>query len=216
MSVMQTEELFDIYDDNMNFLGVKSRSRVHRDGDWHRSFHCWVIYRHGSGEDYIMIQRRAPDKDTYPNYLDLSVGGHLSAGETLEQAVREIDEELGLHVDFSDLIPVGLRVTASKPSPETTDREFNHIFFLVHEQPLENYAPNEEVSGLAIFRIDDGLALFAGETDTITVQYAHYRPFSQETLSLTLKDFVPVRDHYWYRALVAAKRCLNGEKYLIV
>jgi isopentenyldiphosphate isomerase len=214
--MMQTEELFDIYDDNMNFLGVKPRSQVHRDGDWHRSFHCWVIYRDASGVDYMLVQRRAPDKDTYPNYLDVSVGGHLSAGESLEHAVRETEEELGLHVDFADLISVGLRVTASKPSPEITDREFNHIFFLIHEQPLEAYSPNEEVTGLATFRIDDGLALFSGEVETITAQYAHYRPYSEEILTLTLKDFVPVRDHYWYRALVGAKRCLNGEKYLIV
>ncbi len=211
-----TEELFDIYDDNMNFLGVKPRSQVHRDGDWHRSFHCWVIYRDVSGEDYMLVQRRAPDKDTYPDYFDLSVGGHLSAGETLEQAVREIDEELGLHVEFSDLIPVGLRVAASKPSAETTDREFNHIFFLVHEQPLEQYAPNDEVSGIAVIRIRDALALCAGEIETISARYARFDPYREETLTLGMADFVPVRDHYWYRALIAAQRCLNGEKYLIV
>src|SRR5690606_22698009 len=76
-TVAVTAELFDIYDDNMNFLGVKPRSQVHRDGDWHRSFHCWVIYRDASGEDYMLVQRRAPDTDTYPDYFDLSVGGHL-------------------------------------------------------------------------------------------------------------------------------------------
>ncbi len=210
------EELFDIYDDNMNFLGVKPRSQVHRDGDWHRSFHCWVFYREASGDDYMLMQRRAPDKDIFPNYFDISVGGHLSAGETLEQAAREIDEELGLHVAFSDLIPVGLRIAAGKPSPDTTDREFNHIFFLIHEQPLDQYAPNDEVSGLAVIRIDDALALCAGETDTLSARYARYDPYREEILTLGVTDFVPDRDYYWYRALIAARRCLNGEKYLIV
>jgi isopentenyldiphosphate isomerase len=210
------EEQFDIYDDNMVFLGVKPRSQVHRDGDWHRSFHCWVIYRDASGEDWMLMQRRAPDKDTYPNDLDVSVGGHLSAGESLEQAVRETEEELGLKVDFNDLIPVGLRVIASKPSPETTDREFNHVFLLVHEQPLESYSPNDEVSGLVVFKIDDGLALCAGEIESIEGTYAYYHPFRSEPITLRMTDFVPTQDQYLFRALVGAKRCLNGEKYLIV
>lgn len=210
------EERFDIYDDNMTFLGIKPRSQVHRDGDWHRSFHCWVIYRDTGGVDWVLMQRRAPDKDTYPNYLDVSVGGHLSAGESLENVVRETEEELGLHVEFGDLIPVGLRVTASRPSSETIDREFNHLYFLTHEQPLDSYAPNDEISGLVVFKIDDGLALCAGEVETIEGMYARYHPFETERITLRMTDFVPTQDHYLYRALVTAKRCLNGEKYLII
>lgn len=210
------EELFDIYDDNMQHLGVKPRSQVHHDGDWHRSFHCWIIYRDDEGWDRMLMQRRAPDKDTYPNFLDVSVGGHLSAGESLEQAGREIEEELGLVADFRKLVPVGLRITASKPSTETIDREFNHLFFLVHEQPLESYSPNDEVSGLVTFRIDDGLALCAGEFEAIDGFYARYHPFEAAPLLLRLTDFVPTLDHYLYRVLVTARRCLNGEKYLIV
>ena len=35
-------------------------------------------------------------KDTWPGALDVAVGGHLRAGETLAEAVREAEEEIGL------------------------------------------------------------------------------------------------------------------------
>ncbi|MEL6309262.1 MAG: isopentenyl-diphosphate delta-isomerase, partial [Chloroflexota bacterium] len=59
-------EMFDIYDDAMRHIGTKPRADVHRDGDWHRTFHCWVIYRGDDGQDWVVIQKRVPDKDIYP------------------------------------------------------------------------------------------------------------------------------------------------------
>ena len=58
-------ELLDIYDENLKHIGVKERELVHRDGDWHRVFHCWIIYRDSVGTDYIVVQRRAPEKSSF-------------------------------------------------------------------------------------------------------------------------------------------------------
>ncbi|MBC8171514.1 MAG: NUDIX domain-containing protein, partial [Anaerolineae bacterium] len=137
------EELFDIYDDNLVKIGVKPRSQVHRDGDWHRSFHCWVIYRDAAGKDWILLQKRATDKDTYPDLFDISCAGHYSAGENLATtALRELDEELGLKIAFEDLIHIGLRIATKKPSPDMIDREISDVFLLINDQLLTTYQTN--------------------------------------------------------------------------
>ena len=91
-------ELFDIYDEGWNHIGVKARADVHRDGDWHQVFHCWVIGRGSGGDGYVVLQKRGPNQDTYPGKIDISAAGHFEAGETRRDGVREIAEELGLCV----------------------------------------------------------------------------------------------------------------------
>ena len=74
------DELFDIYDEDMNHIGIKPRNEVHRDGDWHQVFHCWVIGIDPDGLTFMVLQKRAPNKKIFPNMLDISAAGHLSAG----------------------------------------------------------------------------------------------------------------------------------------
>ena len=59
-------ELFDIYDENLQKIGTKPRHEVHRDGDWHRVFHCWVIYRDTDGKDWVVLQKRGPNSRYLP------------------------------------------------------------------------------------------------------------------------------------------------------
>ncbi|MBC8170594.1 MAG: NUDIX domain-containing protein [Anaerolineae bacterium] len=214
---MTSEEFFDIYDDNLVKIGVKRRSQVHRDGDWHRSFHCWVIYRDTAAKDWILLQKRAPDKDTYPDLFDISCAGHYSAGEDLATtALRELDEELGLKIEFEELIRIGLRIATKKPSPDMIDREISDVFLLINDQPLTAYQTNDELTGLARLGIEDALALCAGEHDEITAEYLSRGEQTITTIKFRLTDFVPTFDHYFYRLLVVAKRCLNGDQQHLV
>lgn len=62
-SAQEEEERFDVLNADGSFAGYsKPRSAVHRDGDWHRSTHIWVIDTQGS----ILVQRRSGLKDTFP------------------------------------------------------------------------------------------------------------------------------------------------------
>lgn len=206
-------EMLDIYDQNLVKIGVKERKAVHRDGDWHRTFHCWVIYRDAQGIDYVVMQKRGPDKELCPNMVDVAVGGHYAAGETIADGIREIREELGLEVRFESLIPVGVRVSVARYDT-LVDQEFNDVFLLIDDRPLKAYEyQREEISGLVCFRIDDALMLFAGERETISADAVG---FDQAEVQLKVDDFILHQDAYVYRALILAKRCLNGEKHLVI
>ena len=104
------DELFALLDADGEPTGaVKQRWQVHRDGDWHGALHIWVG---GVGEDgvpFVLLQRRSATKDTFANALDVAVGGHLRAGETLDESLREAEEELGLPVTPADAVRLGRR-----------------------------------------------------------------------------------------------------------
>jgi isopentenyl-diphosphate Delta-isomerase len=72
------------------------RGVAHSQGIWHRTVHVWV--RNRSGE--LLFQRRSLDKETFPDFWDISAAGHLSAGDVIrDAAVREMYEELGVSIE---------------------------------------------------------------------------------------------------------------------
>jgi isopentenyldiphosphate isomerase len=206
-------EMLDIYDDNLVHVGVKEREAVHRDGDWHRVFHCWVIGRDAQGQPRIVVQLRAAEKDTFPNRFDVSAAGHYHAGESIRDGVREVEEELGIPVSFEQLIPVGLKIHTARYSSKI-DREFSDVFFYVTDCTLSRFDyQRDEVAGLVAFAIDEGIALMAGERDSLQAEAAG---LGADVVTLRAGDFVPRPDQYVLKVLLTAKRCLNGEKYLVV
>lgn len=89
------EELFDIYDEVGNHIGVAPRSKCHGDPKLlHRTAHV-VVFHPGTGA--LLLQKRALTKDIQPGKWDTAVGGHLALGEDYETgAKRELAEELGV------------------------------------------------------------------------------------------------------------------------
>jgi isopentenyldiphosphate isomerase len=206
-------EMLDIYDDNLTRTGTKARPAVHRDGDWHRVFHCRVIFRDDDGRDWMIYQKRGADVATFPGLFDTSAAGHYEAGETVEDGLRELREELGLTPAFSELIPAGKRVSMMQ-SGAVIDREVADVFFYVCNQPLSAYAYSpDEVAGLIALNVSDGLELFTGQRDTLQVPAAG---LGSKTVIVRRSDFVPAFDHYHEKALLLARRCLNHEAYLFI
>jgi isopentenyldiphosphate isomerase len=90
----------DIIDSDDNIIGIRSREDIHNEGLLHREIHVWFYTPQGE----LVFQHRAKDKDTYPDLLDGTVGGHVEIGSDYEQtAVQESFEETGLIVNKSDL-----------------------------------------------------------------------------------------------------------------
>lgn len=203
-------ELFDIYDEARNHIGVKPRAAVHRDGDWHQVFHCWVVGRDPDGVAFVVLQKRALDRD-YPGKIDISAAGHLEAGERACDGVREIEEELGLQVKFEDLVPLGIRLGATKIG-NFIDRQFCYVYFYECDQSLESYRyQSEEILGLVKLPIDGGLRLFSGEVAAITVEAVG---LGSETIQLTSADFIQSLDNYVLKVLILARRYFAGETHL--
>ena len=203
-------ELFDIYDEALVHIGVKPREEVHRDGDWHQVFHCWVIGRDADGAAYVVLQKRALDRD-YPGKIDISAAGHLEAGESVGDGVREIKEELGLTVAFEDLMPLGLRIGATKIG-EFIDCQFCHVFFYECNQALASYHYQKgEILGLVKLPIEAGLRLFSGEAASVTVEAVG---LGSDAIKLTTADFIHSRDNYVLKILILARRYFAGETRL--
>lgn len=120
-------EFFDVLDMDGNFTGeVKPREKVHLEGDWHRTVHCWVL----NGNKELLLQLRGPYQEANPNMWDTSCAGHISAGEEVGVSIeRELDEELGVKASFSSLIHLGTCKGEFK-SGKVIDREFSEIFLL--------------------------------------------------------------------------------------
>ena len=96
------EEILDVIDGETDEVtGQAPRSLCHGRPDLvHRVVH--VLVRHPDGR--ILLQKRALTKQVQPGKWDMSVGGHVSSGETCEEAVlREMNEELGVSAALPDL-----------------------------------------------------------------------------------------------------------------
>ena len=136
------EEYFDILDENGNKTGKKKlRKEVHRDGDWHKSIHIWII----NDNNEILLQRRCATKDSYPNMLDISCAGHLTSGDdSITGALRELKEELNLDISKEELEFIK---TLKKPSKVTTgfiNNEFNDIYILRTNKSIDDMKYQEE------------------------------------------------------------------------
>jgi isopentenyldiphosphate isomerase len=98
MKTTDPEELFPIVDEQGNMIGTALRSVCH-DGKsmlLHPVVHLHVFNTKGE----LYLQKRSMTKDIQPGKWDTSVGGHVSPGESIDQALRrEVMEELGL-TDF--------------------------------------------------------------------------------------------------------------------
>jgi len=126
---------------------TKLKADVHRDGDWHLAVHVWVQRPDGA---YLM-QLRSPAKENDPNRWDISVAGHVAAGESPEvAAVREVAEEIGLHIAPDQLEPL-FRLAAPRVLNlgQYLDNEWHQVYRLRTEVPLESLTlQTEEVAAV--------------------------------------------------------------------
>jgi len=128
--------LVEVVDHFNRPMGAMPLREVHRQGLMHRAVVVLVF----DTENRVYLQKRNRLRTLYPGRWDVSAGGHVLLGESfLEAGVREIHEELGLHVEL-------LRLTAEIPAAPETGNEFLEVFVAghVHQAPCPNPAEAEE------------------------------------------------------------------------
>lgn len=165
-------ELLDVLTTEGETTGVrKNRGSVHRDGDWHRAIHIWIVREDG----LVLLQRRAFEKDIEPGKLDVSVAGHYAAGELFIDVLREADEELGVTLRPGQLEYLGTAKTERRydlEGGELIDREFQEVYVTRNETDLDEYRLKRgEVEELLEVSVERAIRLFGEGEHTPATGY---------------------------------------------
>lgn len=148
-------EYVDILDDNGIPTGLrKPKSEVHRDGDWHLAAHVWIVTPDGR----LLLQRRAEIKESWPGMWDISVAGHVSAGETaIEAVLREAQEELGLTLSPDELQHLGrLRYHAVVNDGAYVENEFHEVYLATRAVDVDTLTLDpQEVAEVRLVRPEE-------------------------------------------------------------
>lgn len=176
------DELIDRLDAEGNYTGQTIlKSDAHRLGIFHPTVHIWFYTKNGT----LLLQQRGKNKSTYPLLWDVSVAGHVGAGEEiLEAAVREIKEEIGLTASKESLIKIGVFKSSQNHDNSIIDNEFHHTFLCELKTPLQNLKKQDsEVESLAMIP----LFTFAEEVWGLA-NTAKYVPHSREYYKTIVKS----------------------------
>jgi isopentenyl-diphosphate delta-isomerase len=100
---MKDEETWQGYNEQGEPVGEVTKQAARMSGALHGAAQVWIWKDTDQGLA-LLLQRRAADKATWPDYLDISAAGHVDYGETvLQAALRETEEEVGLTLTATDL-----------------------------------------------------------------------------------------------------------------
>ncbi|MGB5693604.1 MAG: NUDIX domain-containing protein [Flavobacteriaceae bacterium] len=172
------DELVDILDSDGAYTGEQiMKSEAHKKGLYHPTVHIWLYTNDGR----ILIQKRGSGKKTYPLLWDVSVAGHVGAGENiLSAAIRETHEEIGLQIEAETLEKIGIYRSEQVHHEDFKDFEFHHSFICELQKPLKDLRKQKsEVEELKLIP----LIRFAEETwgmGNSSAFVPHHGPYYKE------------------------------------
>lgn len=207
-------EIIDIFNANLEPMGSMDRKEAHTKGMWHITFHCWIVTK--SNDQSILFQVRSNEMINFPNMLDVSAAGHIESGETVEDGIREVSEELGIDVDFNNLYPLGYRVEVADQANGQMNREYQAVYLYEVKIPLQDFKPQiEEVSGLLWMKIQDGIELFDNKKDRIEMNGIVFNKelnlWEEKTRIVSIDDFLPRIQNYYLTSCIMAERLLENK-----
>jgi len=127
MNSDNNNELFPIVDEDGNVLGKILRGEAH---DGRKVLHPVVHLHLFNSKGELYLQRRPDWKPIQPGKWDTAVGGHISYGESVQEAFkREVMEELGISVP--NPTPMGHYVFESK-----VEKELVYVFRTIYDGPV--------------------------------------------------------------------------------
>ncbi|MDP3026079.1 MAG: NUDIX domain-containing protein [Nanoarchaeota archaeon] len=146
-------ESIDIVDENGNLTGITAaREEAHKKGLLHVAIHV-LIY---TPKNKILIQKRALTKDFDAGKWDFVLGGHLSSGETKEQAVlKELEQEYGIKTTIDALeFLKERRFSLNLPKQNWFDNEINYVYLLKYDVKIKDFKlQKEEVADVKLISL---------------------------------------------------------------
>lgn len=88
-------EMVDKLNNKRQSLNKTTERSEKIDGEYRQSVHTWIMNSNGE----FLIQKRTPNKRTFPNKWSQTGGGVDEGETTLEAALRECSEELGISIN---------------------------------------------------------------------------------------------------------------------
>lgn len=158
----QHDEIIDVIDDDGNIINSATKSEIYSKKLSHQIVHVLIYDKNGR----LACQVRSMSKDYCPGYISTSVGGHISSGESPEEAAkREMIEEIGkegeLEYLFSDWY-----------EGEEKIKKILHIYkakidspFILNKDEVERieYLDYDEIMGLPKDKIHPELKFIIGK-----------------------------------------------------
>jgi len=160
------EELFDVLNESGRYTGkIETREICHKEGLWHKAVVVFVINSKGQ----VLLQKRSANKKLWPNMWDMTMGGHVLAGEFgFEAGIREAKEELGIELKQNEMIFIG-SVISTDIKGDIINKHFNE-YYITHKDiditKLE--LQEEEVSGVKWMDKEEIIARIKNNFDGIT------------------------------------------------
>ena len=152
------------------------KSEAHAKGLYHNTIHLWLYTSRGE----ILLQQRSHKKIIFPLLWDVSVAGHIDAGETfIEAALRETEEEIGLKLAPNNLQHIGTFLhETSYADGKIQDNEFHQVYIAKLNVSLNVLVKQEsEVEALKLVTLEDFEALLKNSRTNmhfVTSNYDYY------------------------------------------
>ena len=147
------KEFLDIWtEDGVPTGKIALKEEAHNRGWFHPTVHIWMYTSAGA----VLLQQRGAHKETFPSYWDVSVAGHVMAGENIiDGALREVAEAIGLKIGPRELTQIDVRKNINKHPNGIIDCEFQHVFLCELTADINDLIiQEEEVDGVALISLD--------------------------------------------------------------
>lgn len=204
------DELIDIYDSEMNLLGVAMKSQAHDEGLWHKVFHCWIVSEDGN---VWLLQHGGADKNLDTGLLDISCAGHLQVGETAKAGgLRELEDKFGLHLKEHNLVKMYTqKIIFDEPYH---NREFCPTYLYRTQTKLFDLKLQpEETDGIYQADIQELADLFFDDVKKITVSGIKRtaKGYKENKRTVTKTDFYPHGDRFYQKAFTTLLRFIDNQ-----
>lgn len=188
------EERLVVYDEQGYVQSTLPRDIVHQKGLWHKVIHVWFY-----DEVYLYVQQRSFDKKAFPGGYDITLAGHIDPNEgTIDAAIRECKEELGICLDPQQLYFLGT-YREEMQLEGGMDREIAEVY--ASKQSIIPFLLGEEVIDLGGITRSSFKELLNGEVqDVVFTSLLHQ---SEKRLQ---KENCLIHEHAYYLWLLSHMR----------